>query len=442
MVTHRLFGLISLLLLTVMVWASPLTSRRLSDDRFHDSDWIILKDENSDTRISQIWRQPLRNVPKGVDSYEMVSYQVQSANSAQDALLRAQTLLEKKRFNEYRIKGYDIEMKIWDVAGQHTAEFLVYGLNRSADVTTAHRAEIYTLAMAQDTWVIWLEVRLVSTASEQDAADRSLQKAGGSALAEKLVNEIIRLWIPEQQPSHPGVGTVAPTSPATPPAVKPPTPPITPATPTPAVKPPVPTTTTPTTAPTTNSPTSPAIPTTPAPVVKPPTPPVTPPTPPVTPPTPAPAVTSPPLTATPTTPTGQRWQTEDGLLTFVLPKDWSVMGKRPHPYIFSGLPNATIRLYQVESYANDAEFKKVVDDFVASQQEVSASHFTRQDYQVAGANGVLVQYTNFAKHTIVSYYFGQAGHLWRFEVELAGENARLPALISELMVHVRITPGN
>ncbi len=99
-----------------------------------------------------------------------------------------------------------------------------------------------------------------------------------------------------------------------------------------------------------------------------------------------------------------------------------------------------MRLYTAESYGNDTDFNKALADFVASQQEVSLGHFSQQDYRGDDATGVMVQYTNFDKHTVLSYYFGKAGHLWRFEVELARENAPLPPSITELMAHLRINP--
>ena len=308
MVMHRLYGLIGLLLLTAVVWANPLTSRRLLDDRF--SDWVVLQGESTDTRINQIWRQPLKNLPKGADGYEMVSYQVQQADSLQDASQRAQALLEKKRFNEYRAQGYDVDMKTWSVAGQHTVQFLVHGLNHTTDEATAHSAEIYTFAMAQEKWVIWLEVRLVSTASELDVSDRSLQKTGGRAMAEELVNEVLALWT-DRQPAP-----VAPTTPATPPpAATPPATqvaPVTPAAPvaptTPATPPPAATPPATQVAPVT--PAAPVVPTTPAtppPAATPPATQVAPVTPaapvvPTTPATPPPAATPPAIQVAPVTP--------------------------------------------------------------------------------------------------------------------------------------------
>ena len=64
-----------------------------------------------------------------------------------------------------------------------------------------------------------------------------------------------------------------------------------------------------------------------------------------------------------------------------------------------------MRLYPAESYANETDLKTALDDFIASQQEISAGHFTQQEYRGDGATGVRVKYTDFAKHTMLGVLF-------------------------------------
>jgi len=253
MVKHRLCGVICLILLAVtIVWSGPLTSRRMPDGRFKD--WIALQLNCSDTEITQIWRQPLTDLPKDSDGYIMVSYQVRQADSARQAVQNAQALLQKARFSDYTSKGYTVTQTSWSVAGQHGAQFVVAGMNNSrrGEPMSAERAEIFTFATAQDNWVVWLEVRQKCTTSDLYASQNSLQKAGGRDLAEELVNTVLQIWLSRSTTDTPSTVPDKPVAP------------VTPATPTTPATPDKPAPTTPATPAIPEKPTTPAVPDKPA----------------------------------------------------------------------------------------------------------------------------------------------------------------------------------
>ena len=249
MMKLRLCGLIGLLLLAAaVIRATPQDLHRLADERFRD--WIILQSDITDLHISQIWRQPLSNLPKGIDGYQMVSYQVQQTESPPEAARKTRELLQKQRFSDYIAQGYDVTANSWAVGGRQAVQFVVSGINHNTTVMTVQHAEIFTFALAQDNLVIWLEVRQVNTTQSLELADHALEKAGGRELAETLVGDVLALWYltPDK---HEPLTHITPTPPV--PAVKPSDVPAIPATPAPVVKAP-------------DAPTTPAVP---APVVKP-----------------------------------------------------------------------------------------------------------------------------------------------------------------------------
>ncbi len=419
-------------------------------------EWSTLQSQVTATDLSQIWRMPLANLPKGGEGYLMVAYQVERAPSAAEATRRALAMTRRERFNDYAARGYTVNAEPWPVLGTHGVLFTVSGMNHNAEKLRAHRAEIFTFATAVDTDAILLEVRQSVTVSELEQAPRALRTAGGRELAEKTVALLRDLWrpptIPPAEPEPPAQ-PAAPTSPPPPaqaaaPAApenpeKPPTPaaPVEPAAPAPPDTPIAPAA--PVAPPTPPAPETPAIPeapvtpAAPAAAPEPPAPPAT-----ATPPKPA----EPPLPAEPTpTPPAEpaqpaaapadpappvapaapaRWRSVDGHLSMPVPPDWTAAGE--NPVMFTGPAGGRARLYAPEAYADAPARTQALTEFAASQREVSRARFTQHPFTVDGANGVQVHFTSYAKTTIHAYLFGKAGRLWRLEFELPGEHAPLP----------------
>lgn len=139
---------------------------------------------------------------------------------------------------------------------------------------------------------------------------------------------------------------------------------------------------------------------------------------------------------TPATPAVKRWQTDDGGLSLVLPDGWNVSGK--NIYLFSGLADATVRLFLPDTYNTAKELQEDVQDFAATHKEISAAHFAQQNCTFDGATGMRVSYTNVAKRTTLAYYFGKSGHLWRIEADLPGENTPIPDVLTRLVNSIRV----
>ncbi|HEY3379974.1 MAG TPA: hypothetical protein VGL77_21070 [Armatimonadota bacterium] len=321
---YRFVGIFSLLALAAtLLSAASLRDFRLPPERFQG--WANLQDDCTDSMIAQTWRQQLPNLPKGVDGYLMVSYRVITVESPLAATADADRLRHRDQFNDMIAKGYKVTSTPWVVKGKTGAIFSVSGMTQSTKSTRAQTADIFTLPFSQDTRVIFLQVRQVSTADDLIAPERVLLTAGGKALAEEIAATLITLWIGTPKsaetttptttpPEKPGLleFTVEPTPPQ-PTNAQPVTTPTTPLAPTNTTTSTVPSTTTP--PPTTNTTTTakPTVPTTPPAQTPPPTtPPVTHPVAqpdqPATPPAPAtPPVTQadPPATAPVTPPVAQ-----------------------------------------------------------------------------------------------------------------------------------------
>lgn len=338
----RVIGICFLVFAAAFVQAAALTKYLLPEQRFQG--WYNLKSTCTDTTFSQIWRQQLDNLPKGVSGYLMVIYQSSASDSADQAADSAKKMSQKDQFGEYVSKGYKVDSLPWPSMpqNQNSAIFTIRGIAYTSASAKAQSAEIYSLSFARDDQVVWLQVRQAISADELGAADKALKKAGGQALADELATYIIAQWAPHQaeapanpapkppestevvidtnQPAETPATTPAtettPTPPATAASTPPATPPVTEAAPaTPATPPNTetapaqPTTETASTPPTTEtSPTPAATPPAEAPNTPPAAPATTevstaqPATPPVTESTPTQPATPPATEATPVTP--------------------------------------------------------------------------------------------------------------------------------------------
>lgn len=400
----------------LVVKAAPLPTRRLPASLFRG--WVTLDTATTDTGFRQMWRQTVRNLPDGAEGYQMVAYQVQMAPSNFEAEQRAKALLQKQRFSEYNAQGYTVQLDPWAPVGQLGARFSIRGIrNISSSRIQAHHAQVYTLAIVHEEWVVWLEVRSSASGSDITIADRAVRKLDDEAFATDLVREVMRLWrgegtgdsLRDLTPPDAQAPSLIPTTaaPETPPAVAR----VPDAVPAPA-------------APVADMPTTPSA----SPVgAAPSTPPIV-----VVPDAPPPVV--------PAVADGPRWRAEDGRLSLVLPGGWKVAVARK-PTIFAGA-NTTVRLYGQETYSGDAARQELFDAYVATQRDISTDSFSTEAVMIAGVPGVAVHYTNYNHDTLHGVYFGADGLLWRIEVEVPGAQSILPASARQLLESLRIEPAS
>ncbi len=478
---HRLVGALSLLVVLFSVaWCDSLADRLMPSVRFQG--WVTLQYDCSDTLIRQMWRQRLYDLPKGVDGYTMVSYQVERSPSLKEAQQRVKVLNQKQRFSDYISQGYTATAIPWAVSGFQAVKFTVRGTAyNTSNGDIMQRADMYTFAVGAADWVIWLEVRQVIKAREQSQVDRAMDKAGGQAMADDLVATLLALWngnhsttaVPMLEvPTPPAETPVAPIETPKPPAETPKPPAETPKpsaetpkpptetpkppaeTPKPPAETPKPPAETPkpsaeTPKPPTETPKPPAeTPKPPAETPKPPTetpkppaetpkPPAETPKPPAETPKPQEDLTRPTEAPTDTPkPADNLWEPVEKGLTFPLPAGWTVTGKGP--YLFTGMPTARMRLYSPEAYTTEADLKAALQDFAANQQEVSAKNFSKQAFNVDGAIGVQVHYLAYGGRMMHGYYFGKSGRLWRFEAEVTGNSLLAPDVVVQMLQAARM----
>ena len=477
-VTRIIWSICCLALTLAMAHTVPLSQKQISSSRFEG--WAVLSSECSDTAIRQVWRQRLYDLPKEVEGYTMVSYIVQQADTAKKAQQTAQELTKKQRFHDYIARGFALTVDKWSLSdAQQGVIATVRGIahsSESADI--AHRATIYTYVATVDKTVIWFELSQVLSANDLKLVDHAAEHASGKTLADDVANIVITLWENDAQPGDhyipppptAPVDETTPPPPPTPPAK--PTPPAqtAPAEPAKPAPPPPPPPPVPPAAKVTADPAKPAPQTPPAPAssetpvkVAPaaPTPPA-PPAPPAANPPPDPAKTAPPARsdtpadtakpappepakptppttpAPPAPPAGKVWQTEDKTLTLSLPDAWSVAGKVP--YIFTGEPDVTMRLYPADSYKTDDELKACIQEYIDSQREVSLSNksFAQQACRLDGATGVVVRFTNYAGRITQGFFLGKSGRLWRIDIDLPGNNQALPESVQHVIEGMRV----
>lgn len=393
----------------VIVRSEGIADHQLPPQRFDG--WARLQQDVDATAIHQVWRQPLTGLPKDADGYLMVSYQVVDAGSSVQAADMAKQLLQREQFNEYVARGFSVTGTPWTPADTQSMLFSVRGLSQSSHKANAQRADIYVLAFARETQVVWLQVRQVCTAGELAVADKAMKNAAGKTLADELATYVVSLW------TTPPV-TAAPAIPDVPVTPAPETPPVTPA--------PTPTAAAPDTMsdpPTTVQTTTPATPTPAVPeAVQPP------------PVAPTPVVTAPAPTP-PVPDDGSRWHTDDGFLSLQLPDGWKASTK--YPYDVTG-QQVAVRIFPWEPCASATARDAALTDFAATQREIALKDFTQDACSVDGATGAMVRYTNYAKQTTVAYLLAKSGRFWRVDITLLGENSALPDAVKQLMASLRL----
>jgi hypothetical protein len=410
--------------------AADLRDRMLPDGRFRE--WMPLQNSCTDNALTQAWRTPLPNLPKGAEGYLMVAYHVERAASAADAVTRAQTYARRERFSEYAARGYTVGMEGWPLQGTHGIIFTVGGLNRDAEKLCMHRAEIFTFATTVDDWVLYLEVRQSAITAEMEQAPRILKHAGGRELGEILVSNVQMIWrapaATETPKPAPGKPTEAKPAEATPVETPKPTDPKPAETPKPVETPKPAETPKPVETPLPVDP-KPADPTpaeTPKPTQTPPSVEIPKPADPKPAETPKP-VEAPKPVETPKPPAGPpRWQTADKHLSMSVPDGWTAAGENPVTFTAKGI--GEVRLFDAEPFANADERTHMLQYFIDTQREVSINRkrFSQRPFAISGAVGLQVRYTSISKSTIVAYYFGKSNRLWRIEVELPAEDAAMP----------------
>lgn len=287
---RHLFGSICLLILAISAASAlSLSSKQLSSSRFEG--WAIISSDCSDTGIRQVWRQRLYDLPKDVEGYTMVSYNVQTADSTKQALQTAQALTQRQRFHDYIARGFALTTEKWFIArGQQGIITTVRGIAHSSQAAdVAHRAVIYTYVATLDQNVVWFELSQVVAADDLKLVDRAIEHANGKTMADEMAQIVVALWENDTATGDHFVPPVpiAPIEVPTPPVVKP--------TPTDTAKPAPPATTEPAkpTPPTATKPSEPAKPA-PATTVEP--------TKPIPPVPPAPVEVTQPATVEPTKP--------------------------------------------------------------------------------------------------------------------------------------------
>ena len=459
---HRLIGVLVLLLASLSpLRAQGLHERMLSSGRFLD--WAVLQADITDRAVDQVWRQRLYDLPRDVDGYTMVSYRVIRTDSKTEAAGIVKQLTQKKRFDDYVAKGYATAIEPWNVMSVPAVKFTVRGTDYTAErAAVAHHADIFTFAVQAESYVIWLEVRQVTTAPSLGAADRAIEKVTARPLAEDLVGQVIELWNgpreappvvapskPEGQPpivqppkpeEKPPV--VAPPKPEEkPPVVQPPKPEEQP----PAVQPPKPEDNPPVIAPPKPEEKPPLVqppkPEEQPPVVQPPKPEEKPPM--LQPPKPETQPVVPSPQPEEPVPADQRvWLSADGWLQLTIPTDWKVTGQQK--VTFTGFPHATVRLFAPETYASANELHEILLDFAESQQAASRKDYTQQEFTVDGVTGLQVRYLNMLGSVMHVYCFGKAGRAWRLECEITGDKlnaaAPLPALLQRVIASLHVRP--
>ena len=372
----RIFGVAGLLLLALGCHAATaLSSYQLPNARFQD--WAVMSNTCSDAAINQIWRKALTGTPKGADGYLLVSYQVSTADSAAAAQLAAGKLLEREQFSNYAGRGYTITTDTWPIGGQHEVMFTLRGLSQSTTEVRAQCAHIYTLALARNSYVIWLQIREASTATEFNLTDRTLKNAGARAIADEIATYLLTQWLPSTPAATDIPAPLAPTPDpqATIPAPKP-----------------------------------------------------------------APDVTTPADTKLPTVAPpaddAPRWKTKDAHLSLVLPGGWHVSNKTP--YRMTGDAGITITLYPSDPYTTDNARDNALRSAVAAQRDIALAAFTQASFTIDEAIGATVQYTNYAHNTVVCDFFAKSGRFWRLDINLPGEGQTLPATISRMIASIRV----
>jgi hypothetical protein len=193
MVLRRLLGVLCLLTLTLSAsYAASLSSYALHLQQFRD--WSKLQDAISENAITQVWRNPLTNLPKGVDGYLMVSYQVTTKDSPEEAASDARAQLQRSSFNDYIARGLVVTSSPWNLPARQAVVFNIRGLSHTTEVARAQAANVYTLAFAHDSVQVCLQVREVCTSDELEGTDKILKKSGGQSLANTLAMAILQLW--------------------------------------------------------------------------------------------------------------------------------------------------------------------------------------------------------------------------------------------------------
>jgi hypothetical protein len=440
---HRLVGVVLVMIAASTLWANPLVSRKISNARFPG--WVNLQDICTDSAIDQMWRQRLYEIPRGLDGYTMVSYKAARTDSPAKAAQVVKELTHQRRFNSYTAKGYKVAVEPWLVHGYRAVKFTVHGADLT-DNNIAHRADLYTFAVATENWFIWLEVRQVINGPELAPLDRAMEKAGGRIMADDLVDLLYNLWEPGRTEQPNEATPPAPVEPPKPAEAAPPVEPPKPAEAAPPVEPPKPAEAAP--------PVEPPKPAEAAPPVEPPkpaeaAPPVEPPkpaeaAPPVEPPKPAeaappveppkPAEAAPPVEppVVPDLPPGTRaWKTPDGGLTLVMPAAWTVAGKTV--FTITGPAATNVRLLPPETYRTAEELTHVLKEFSDTQRDISERNFTGKPFSPDGAVGTQVHYTAVRGRTMHMYYLGKAGRLWRLEIDMDGAGTKLTAELEQMV---------
>jgi len=414
----RLLGAVCLLMLMLTAtWADTPTSHMLSPERFRG--WVTLRSENSDDLISQVWRQSIVNLPKGADGYLMASYQVEHLRSA--AQMKERIGAIATQLNTYIAQGYSVTKTPWVVQGQQGIKSTVRGLSHGTVDARAHRAELFTMVLPRDDYIIWLEVRQASSAKDLATADKSLLHADGEQLAEQLLLDVLSLWTP-RAPEPPLPEIVIP--PVTP-SLEVATPPDTKIASIPDAASP-------------STPTLAAVPTTPT---VPETMPVAPTQAVVQAPQNAPPAASVPVAVTPPAPVipeKPRWQVAGGAFSLLLPEKWTVSGKGPYTISDGKDDGITLRLYPSEPYTGEQDLTAALKYFVETQRDIALKSFAYQPYEIDGARGVQVNYTNHAHRTSYGYYYGKTGRLWRIDVDIPGDDTPMPTTVTTLLNSVRI----
>ena len=378
--------IILMLICTVMsrVQAAALDAYLIPTQRFID--WSMITRESSDAALTQVWQKPLPNTPKHADGYVMVAYSVTTHATPAAAAQQAGAQLQKVQYNSYLGKGYTVESQGWVVQGLPGAIFILSGLaHDSMAGTRAQMARIYTLAFAREEQMILLQVREVSSARELKVTERVLNKAGGRELANALGSEVIARWLTQPTAVVPPVSTEPEPIPGTEPTPTPPNPSENPVAVTPIPPEPFP----------------PALPEDPTPLLE-----------------------------------GTRWATPDKLLVLTLPNGWTVKGKLP--YVISGQPEATLRLYPYDDYQTAEQRDAKLQSFVRSQRAIAAGQFVEEPFSVDGAVGKRVHYVNDAGQGVYAHYFGKSARLWRLDVYMERADSPLPEMIRAVLASITL----